>query len=82
MERITSDPATTSFMLAMSSMPASSERARVRWLLPARQVTTRSSCSRSLLPTACPMSPGLRMATVLMDMLNPRSCEWLASCYH
>ena len=52
MDMIRSDCATISAKLGTSSIPAVSDNTRVRSLRPVRQVTTRSSCSRRVCPTA------------------------------
>ena len=65
MESTASEAATISIKVGTSVIPAASAKRRVRSLLPERQVITSSPCSLSRRPTAWPMSPGLRIATLL-----------------
>ena len=55
---------TKSSMVGTSTIPAFSDKVFVRSLLPSRQVNTLSPRSPNNSPTAWPMSPGLRIATV------------------
>ena len=68
MDIIRSDCSTNCSIVGTFRMPAFSAKARVRSLRPSKQVITSSSFSRRRWPTAWPMSPGLKIATVLISM--------------
>ena len=70
-ERTRSARMAISSRLETMENPHSPARRRVCSLRPSRQVMTSSPLSRRTLPTAAPISPGLRMATVFTAMVTP-----------
>ena len=68
MERMRSDSRASFSRLGRSSMFAFLASFLVRSLLPRRHVTKRNPFYPKTRPTACPMSPGLRIAMVFIGI--------------